>query len=151
MLLAVISPFPLLLLQCTAVECQGQGVSVGAAVGSATVVTILAIMPLGVLIGCCGQWYIAQGRRRASDSGNGGSRREKKQDAVIYEEPESQPKVTALNLSENIAYGQVQGWRTTAILPLSGNTAYVQVQGQRTTAIPPTENTAYEYVQGQRN
>ena len=138
-------------MQCTAAECQGHGVSVGAATGIAIVVTILAIMPLGVLIGCCGQWYIAQGRRRASDSGSGGSRREKKQEAVIYEEPKPEPKAAALTLSGNIAYGQVRGWRTTAIIPLIGNTAYSQVQGQRTTAILPTENTAHEYVQGQRN
>ena len=84
-------------------------------------------MPLGVLIGCCGQWYIAQGRR-ASDSGSGGSRREKKQEAVIYEEPEPKP---AISLGGNIAYGQVQGQKTTAI-PITENVAYEHVQRQRT-------------------
>lgn len=112
-------------LQCE--ETDSRGISAGAAAGITLIVTILAILPLGVLIGYCGLWYIVLGRRGTKSGGGSGT---DKQEAVIYEEPEPGPVAAAIFLREDMAYEQVEGQRTTE-MPLSENVAYGHVQGQR--------------------
>ena len=121
-------------LQCEETKgvADSQCLSAGVAAGIAVMVTILAILPLGILIGCCGLWYIALGRRGTKSGGGSGSGSgtDKQQEAVIYEEPEPGPVAAALALRGNMAYEQVGGQRTTE-MPLSDNVAYGHVQGQR--------------------
>ena len=76
--------------------------SAGAVSGITLVLTLLLTLPLGILIGCCGSRY----RRQATESNSG-----KPQQPVgaIYEEPG--PVAAAIPLSENLAYGHVQGQR----------------------------------------
>ena len=85
-------------------ECKEERLSAGAASGITLVLTLLLTLPLGILIGCCarGSCY----RRQAADNSNG-----KPQQPVgaIYEEPG--PVAAAIPLSENLAYGHVQGQR----------------------------------------
>lgn len=111
---------------------DSQSTSAGFAAGIATLVTILAVLPLGVLIGCFGLWCITTGRR-ATETGNEGNSdmgggRSKGQGAVIYEEPEPE---LAASIIKNVAYGNAEGQRRTSTMPLTESFVYETVQAQK--------------------
>ena len=76
-----------------------------ATAGIAVGVILLVVVPVGVVLGCCGMWFIMRSRGKKDLHGNEGERREL---GAIYEDPSPPPAVeTAITISENEAYGQV--------------------------------------------
>ena len=80
------------------------GLSAGAAAAIAVALTLLVALPVGVVIGYFGTWWQRRGPR-------GQSTQQKQEqlelDKPIYEELGTGPVDTAIPLSENQAYGQV--------------------------------------------
>ena len=76
-----------------------------AAAGIAIGVSLLVAVPVGVVLGCCGMWFIMRSQGKKDLHGNEGEKREL---GAIYEDPNLPPAVeTAITISENEAYGQV--------------------------------------------
>ena len=71
--------------------------SVGLAVGIAVALSLLVVLPVGVVLGISGMWCLTRSRAAAGDKGK------RNVAPVLYEEP---PKTT-IPLTENQAYGQV--------------------------------------------
>lgn len=82
------------------------GLSAGAAAGIAVALTLLVTLPVGVVIGYFGTRWQRRGPR-----GQGTQQKQKQEqlelDKPIYEELGTGPVETAITLSENQAYGQV--------------------------------------------
>ena len=80
-------------------------ISPEAAAGIAIGVSLLVAVPVGVVLGCCGMWFIMRSQGKKDLHGNEGEKREL---GAIYEDPNLLPAVeTAITISENEAYGQV--------------------------------------------
>ena len=84
----------------------------GAVAAIAVTVTLLAAVPVGVALGCCGMWCLmrSRGYKRVCSS----SEREKRElggegdkTGVIYEEPVAPVETTVFSITDNQAYGQV--------------------------------------------
>ena len=85
---------------------ESGGISAGAAAGVAIFITILMALPVGVLIGCWGAWFV---RRRGKGRRPRSTQQEQPQQlqGAIYEEPGPGPTDTAIPLTDNQAYGHV--------------------------------------------
>ena len=59
-------------------------------------VSLLVVLPLGVVLGCCGLWCLMKSRVR-----------KRKENAPAYYEEVQRPGKTDISLTENEAYGQV--------------------------------------------
>ena len=70
--------------------------SVGAAAGIVAAVSLLVVLPLGVVLGCCGLWCLMKSRVR-----------KRKENAPAYYEEVQRPGKTVISLTENEAYGQI--------------------------------------------
>ena len=86
---------------------ESEGLSTGAAVGISVALTLLVVLPVGVVIGVCVSWCVWK-----SLYGQHYETKQKKLQganaAAIYEDPEaSGVRETAIPLSHNQAYGQV--------------------------------------------
>ena len=84
-------------------ESDGGGLSAGGASGIAVVVTLLVVLPVGVVLGCCGMWCVM--RYSGGPTSGGGQQKVGQLQAAIYEEPS--PVETAIPLTDNQAYGHV--------------------------------------------
>ena len=86
-------------------ECDSEsgGLSAGGAAGIAVVVTLLVVLPVGVVLGCCGMWCVM--RYSGGPTSGGGQQKVGQLQAAIYEEPS--PVETAIPLTDNQAYGHV--------------------------------------------
>ena len=71
--------------------------SVGLAVGIAVALSLLVVLPVGVVLGISGMWCLTRSRAAADDKGK------RNVAPVLYEEPAK----TTIPLTENQAYGQV--------------------------------------------
>ena len=80
------------------------GLSAGAAAAIAVALTLLVALPVGVVIGYFGTWWQRRGLR---GQGTQHKQEQLELDKPIYEEPGTGPVDTAIPLSENWAYGQV--------------------------------------------
>ena len=80
---------------------------VGLAASIAVAITLVAGVPLGVALGCCGK------RRRGGYGVSGGvGEKEKESREEVYEEPmPAAASETVFSLSDNQAYGQVTSQR----------------------------------------
>ena len=67
--------------------------SVGAAAGIVAAVSLLVVLALGVVLGCCGLWCLMKSRVR-----------KRKENAPAYYE---EVQIPGISLTENEAYGQV--------------------------------------------
>ena len=89
-------PYVLFLLQ--EIDCDSEILSSGAVAGIAVTISVLAALPVGILIGCCGVWCVKRW----------GKKHQQLQEAT-YEEPAAAG--TAIPLSDNLAYGHVNRQR----------------------------------------
>ena len=65
--------------------------------GTAVVVTLLVVLPVGVVLGCCGSWCLLRCRNNKKE-------KKKANASPLYEEP---VKPSGFSLTENQAYGHV--------------------------------------------
>ena len=79
--------------------------SIGGAVAIAIVLTLLVSLPVGVIIGCYGMWYIMRSHKNSLQQEKG-QQLQGGTNVVIYEEPDVKIE-TAIPLSDNQAYGHV--------------------------------------------
>ena len=71
------------------------------AAGITLAATLLVVVPVGVVLGCCGMWFIMRSRGKKDLHGNEGEKREL---GAIYEDLSPPPAVeTAITISENEA------------------------------------------------
>ena len=73
--------------------------STGVAGGVAAVLTVLVVLPVGVVLGCCGRWCLVRFLVT-------GCRKKTVIPSAVYEEVQ-QPAQTVISLTENKAYGRV--------------------------------------------
>ena len=84
---------------------------VGLAAGIAVAITLVAGVPLGVALGCCGLWCLMK-RRRGGYGVSGGVGEKEESREEVYEEPmPAAASETVFSLSDNQAYGQVTSQR----------------------------------------
>ena len=84
----------------------------GAVAAIAVTVTLLAAVPVGVVLGCCGMWCLMRSRgykgvcisseREKRELGGEGDKT-----GVIYEESVAPVETTVFSITDNQAYGQV--------------------------------------------
>ena len=89
--------------QSVVVLCQEQSaLSAAAAAGIAVAVALLATVPVGVALGCCGMWFLMRSRGKRALHGN----QEKQKEMVeLYDDPDRMK--TEFSVSNNQAYGQI--------------------------------------------
>ena len=75
-------------------------VSVDAVAGIAVALSLLVVLPVGVVFGCCGMWCLMKSR----------GRKKRRMAPPLYEEPVK----PVFSLTENQAYGQVARRQTTS-------------------------------------
>ena len=81
---------------------------VGLAAGIAVAITLVAGVPLGVALGCCGLWCLLKRRRGGYGVSGGAGEKEKEMKEEVYEEPvPTAASETVFSLSDNQAYCQV--------------------------------------------
>ena len=85
----------------TSCSSDENGFSVDAVAGISVTLTLLVVLPLGVLLGYCGKWSLAKSRSYTSATGDG--KKETRTTSVVYEEPAA----PVFSLTQNRAYGQV--------------------------------------------
>ena len=73
--------------------------STGVAGGVAALLAILVVLPVGVVLGCCGRWCLVRFQVT-------GCRKKNVVPSAVYEEVQ-QPAQTVISLTENKAYGRV--------------------------------------------
>ena len=85
-------------------ECESEsgGLSAGAIAGITFAITLLVVLPEGVVLGC-GMWCVM--RYSGGPTSGGGQQKVGQLQAAIYEEPS--PVETAIPLTDNQAYGHV--------------------------------------------
>ena len=83
-------------------ESERAGLSTGAVVGITLAITAIVLLPVGLVLGCCGMWWYMM--RRGATSGQKVAQLQ----AAIYEEPAT-PEVepATMPLTDNQAYGHV--------------------------------------------
>ena len=88
-------------------EESNNGLSVGLAAGIAVALFLLVVLPVGVVLGCCGMWCLMRKKGGYSPSGGEGEK-EMELAEEVYEGPVAAgPGETAFSVSDNQAYSQV--------------------------------------------
>ena len=84
----------------TSCSSNENGLSVDAVAGLSVALTLLVVLPVGVVFGCCGMWCLMKSR----------GRKKRRMAPPLYEEPVK----PVFSLTENQAYGQVARRQTTS-------------------------------------
>ncbi|CAI8036846.1 hypothetical protein GBAR_LOCUS20640 [Geodia barretti] len=84
----------------TSCSSDENGFSVDAVAGLSVTLTLLVVLPVGVVFGCCGMWCLMKSR----------GRKKRRMAPPLYEEPVK----PVFSLTENQAYGQVAHRQTTS-------------------------------------
>ena len=84
----------------TSCSSDENGLSVDAVAGLSVTLTLLVVLPVGVVFGCCGMWCLMKSR----------GRKKRRMAPPLYEEPVK----PVFSLTENLAYGQVAHRQTTS-------------------------------------
>ena len=102
--MSAVNKYHVLLFQidtCNTRKCEENGLSAGATAGIAVAVTLLLVLPVGVVIGLGVACYgMRHGRGPTSE---GGQQKSQQLQGAIYEEPPE----TAIPLRDNQAYGHL--------------------------------------------
>ena len=85
----------------TSCSSDENGFSVDAVAGISVTLTLLVVLPVGVLLGYCRKWSLAKSRSYTSATGDG--KKETRTTSVVYEEAAA----PVFSLTQNRAYGQV--------------------------------------------